>query len=241
MRNRNMLDSFNNAISGIIYAIKTQRNMKVHFLMALAVLFFCLFFNISRGEMIALFITVAFVIFAELVNTAIEAVVDIAVNEYHSIAKIAKDVAAGAVFVTAFNAIIVAYLIFSDKVGPAASSVMQKISNKPTHIVFIGLLITLVCILILKAYFRKGTPFQGGMPSGHAALSFAVLTSIWMLAHDVKVFALALVLSLLVIQSRVETKIHSFFEVFFGAVVGTLIMLILFQIVGNFQLFHITF
>jgi diacylglycerol kinase (ATP) len=176
------------------------------------------------------------VIFAELINTAIEAVVDIIVDEYHPRAKAAKDVAAGAVLVTAINAVIVAYVIFFDKFEPTASSIMNRLSSMPTHIVFVGIVITLISILIIKAYFKTGTPLQGGMPSGHSALAFALSTAIWIMTKDIKIFLMALFLSFLVVQSRVEAKIHSVLEVIIGGFVGILIMLLIFQLVHNYNL-----
>ena len=236
LKNRNMIDSFNNAINGVIYAVRTQKNMKVHCLAAIIVLVLSLFYDLPRTELIVLFLTITLVIFAEMINTSIEEVVDIIVDEFHPRAKIVKDVAAGAVLVTAFNAVVVAYLVFFDKIEPTASSIMSKLSNNPLHIVFIGILITLISIVMLKAYFRTGTPLQGGMPSGHSALAFSILTAIWILTQDIRVFMMALVLSILVVQSRVEAKIHNLYEVIIGAFVGILIMLLLFQLVSNYNL-----
>lgn len=236
MKNRNIIDRFNNAINGVIYAVRTQKNMQIHCSAAILVLFLSLFYNLEKVEMITLFITISFVIFAEMVNTAIEAVVDIIVDEFHPFAKVAKDVAAGAVLITAGNAVIVGYLLFFNKVEPTAVSIMNKLNNTPMHIIFIALLITMICIIFVKAYFRTGTPLEGGMPSGHSALAFAILTSIWVLTNDIKIFTLALVLSLLVVQSRLEAKIHNIYEVIVGAFLGVLIMLMLFQIVNNYNL-----
>lgn len=236
MKNKNLFDSFNNAINGIIYAVRTQRNMKIHCATAILMLLITLFYNLPRAELLVLFLTIILVIFAELVNTAIEAVVDIIVDEYHPRAKVAKDVAAGAVLVTAINAVIVAYIIFFDKIEPTAYSILNKISSTPFHIVFIGILITLICILFIKAYFRTGTPLKGGMPSGHSALAFAIATSIWIMTKDIRIFFLTLFLSLLVVQSRVEAKIHTVVEVIIGGFVGVLIMLMLFQLASNYNI-----
>lgn len=236
VKNRNMIDTFNNAINGIVYAVRTEKNMKIHCAAAILVLFLSLFFDLERFEVIVIIIAVSFVIFAEMVNTAVESVVDIIVDEFHPRAKVAKDVAAGAVVIAALNAVIVGYLIFFDKVEPTAVNIMGKLSNTPLHVVFIALLITMICIIVVKAYFRTGTPLQGGMPSGHSALAFAILTAIWIMTKDIKVFTLALVLSLLVVQSRVEAKIHNVVEVIIGAFLGVLIMLMLFQLINNHNL-----
>ena len=107
MKLKKLVDSFNNAIDGIIYTVRTQRNMKIHMVVTLLVLIACLCFDVSRNEFLILAITITMVIGAELLNTAIEAVVDMNTNYYHPLAKIAKNVAAGAVLLTAINAVVV--------------------------------------------------------------------------------------------------------------------------------------
>jgi len=115
MRVRKLLDSFHYAIDGIIYTLKTQRNMKVHFLAAIAVLFLSLFLKVSKLEVLILFFTISLVIIAEMINTSIEAAIDLITDKYHELAKIAKNVAAGAVLIASLNAIIVGYMIFFDR------------------------------------------------------------------------------------------------------------------------------
>ena len=79
MRSRNLLWSFNYAIEGIVYALRTQRNMRLHALAAATVLFAALFFRISALELVAVVFAIGLVVVAELVNTAIEATVDMAI------------------------------------------------------------------------------------------------------------------------------------------------------------------
>lgn len=230
MRNRNIIDSFNNAINGIVFALKTEKNIKFHFLAAVVVLFISLFTKISRLEILILFFTISLVIVTEMINTAIESIVDIATDTYHPLAKIAKDVAAGAVFIATLNAVVVAYIIFFEKLNLTTYRVITKVQQMPTHVMFISVVMVMVVIMALKAYFNKGTPFHGGMPSGHAALAFSTATAIWFFSQDTAVITLCLVLAFLVAQSRVEGKIHNLFEVFVGAVVGVVITLIIFKL-----------
>src|SRR4051812_16292758 len=96
-----LLKSFRYAIEGLKYAVVTQRNMRIHFITALVVLLLSLCLSLSKLEVLLLFVSITLVLFAELINTSIEAVVDMVTEEYHPLAKIAKDVAAGAVFLTA--------------------------------------------------------------------------------------------------------------------------------------------
>lgn len=112
MRAKNFPESFRFAVAGLIYAFRTQRNVKFHVLAALLV--FCLssYLKLSRTELLFVVFATLLVIITEMVNTAIEAAVDLAVGEnLNPLAKIAKDVAAGAVLVAAVNALAVAGLV----------------------------------------------------------------------------------------------------------------------------------
>ena len=104
---KGLLDSFNYAITGFIYAVRTQRNMKIHMVAAILVIGFSLFTEITKVELLVLFIAITMVMAAELFNTAIEHAIDATTNHYHPLAKIAKNAAAAAVLITAVNAVIV--------------------------------------------------------------------------------------------------------------------------------------
>lgn len=104
--------SFSCAIQGIVYAVASGRNMKVHLLAATAAIGLALLLGINRMEWIALVFTIFLVLFAETINTAIERAVDLVTEENHPLAKLAKDLAAGGVLLVAMNAVIVAVLVF---------------------------------------------------------------------------------------------------------------------------------
>lgn len=230
MKNKNLLDSFNNALNGITYTIKSERNMKFHVFTAITVLILSLFCNLSRIEFLVVCITIGIVIICELFNTAVEVIVDVIVDVYHPKAKIIKDVAAGAVLVSAFLAILVGYFVFFDKLSSGIEMGIQKIRQSQMYLTITALLITIILVLLMKAAFRKGTPFKGGMPSGHAAVAFSITTAISLWTDDAKIAILCLVISLLVVQSRFEAKIHSAFELSIGSAVGVLVTLLIFQI-----------
>lgn len=109
LKNSGFIDAWKNATNGIIYATTTQGNIKKQLIIAIIVVIASLFFNLSKAEFLCFMFTIVLIIFAEMVNTAIETVVDLYVDVYHPKAKIAKDVAAGGVVITAINAVIVAY------------------------------------------------------------------------------------------------------------------------------------
>lgn len=230
MKIKKITDSFNHAIEGIIYAVRTQRHMKFHMVIAILVLLFSLFFDFTKIEMLILFLTISLVIALEMINTAIEATIDVLANYYHPLAKIAKNVAAGAVLVGAINAIVVGYLLFFDKLKPATTTVLLKIKQSDTTVVFICLILIVLVTIIVKAIYGEGTPLKGGMPSGHSALSFGAATAISLLTQDVLIISLCFFLAFLVAQSRVEAKIHSLYETIVGSILGVLITILIFKL-----------
>ena len=179
MEMKKLLESFNHAINGIIDAVRTQRNMKIHIVAAIGVLIACFFFDISKAEFLSLAITITMVISAELVNTAVEAAVDLNTNYYHPLAKVAKNTAAGAVLVTAINALLVGYIVFWDKLSNFSYEVVYKIKHSEPYMIFIALVIVILAVLIIKAIYGEGTPLKGGMPSGHSALAFSRIWSVF--------------------------------------------------------------
>lgn len=229
MRVRKLLDSFNYAFEGIIYALKTQRNMKIHFIVTVIVLVASLFFNFSKVEIILLLLTITLVLIAEMINTSIESTIDLITDQYNIFAKIAKNVAAGAVLIAALNAVVVAYLIFFHRLNPYTHMVLTRVRQSPIHITFIAFLVVIFITIGLKAYFGKGTAMQGGMPSGHAAISFALATSITFISENMFIGTLSLLMALLVCQSRIETRIHNVYEILVGAVIGIIVTVIFFQ------------
>lgn len=116
LKNKNFIDAWKKAFSGIWYAIKTQRNVKVQLVIAIVVIACCIYFKLNITEWMFLSFATILVIITEVMNTAIEEAVNLCTNKYHPIAKIAKDVAAGAVVLAALNAVIMASFIFISKI-----------------------------------------------------------------------------------------------------------------------------
>ena len=135
----NIIEAFNAAIQGIIYTFKYERNMKIHYLIAVAVLIVSLRFNLNKLEMMILILSISLVIVAEMFNTAIENTVDLITQEKHPKAKIEKDVAAGAVVIAAITAAIIGLIIFVPKIwdnwdSPKMSHNFVEKSRKVEHI-----------------------------------------------------------------------------------------------------------
>ena len=114
--NKDFLKAFKFASSGIFYTLSTQRNLKIQMIFAILAIIFGVLFKISTIEWALLVFAIMFVLFAEMMNTAIESVVDLCTEEFNEKAKIAKDVAAGAVLMSSLNSIIIGVLIFLEKI-----------------------------------------------------------------------------------------------------------------------------
>lgn len=115
LKNKNFIDAWKKAFSGIWYAVTTQRNIKIQLVIAVIVVACSIYFKLNIIECMFLTFATMLVIITEVINTAIEEVVNLCTDKYHPIAKIAKDVAAGAVVLAALNAVIIAIFIFISK------------------------------------------------------------------------------------------------------------------------------
>jgi len=205
--------------------------MRVHFAIGAIVLLLGIFLNFTYIEMILLCIVVSFVLFAEMCNTAFECTMDMIKEEFHPMARIVKDICAGAVLLSAISSVVVGYLLFLQKVDTRIEDNIAKIKASDWHITFIILSFILAIVVLTKIFFRSGTPLRGGMPSGHAAISFSIWTIIALLYPNSLVVFLVFILAFLVATSRVRIGVHSALEVFIGSLIGVLVTLLIFQIV----------
>jgi diacylglycerol kinase (ATP) len=205
-------------------------------MLAAAVLVAAVAFGVSRLELMVLLLAITFVLVAELVNTAIEAAVDVASTSFDPMAKLAKDIAAGAVLIAALNAVAVGYLVFSGEVADRSSRFLDRLSDAPAELTLVSLAVTVIIVIALKAYTGRGTPLRGGLPSGHAAVAFAGWMAMTLVlddsSHRFLISSLAFIMALLVAQTRVETGVHSATEVASGGALGAFVTLFLFQAFG---------
>ena len=232
-RAQTILESFNFAFEGIIHVLRTQRNMRIHFLAAVVVLVAALAVGVSKLELIALLLAIAFVFITEMINSALEHAIDVATTSFDPLAKLAKDIAAGAVLIATINAIAIGYLVFSGEVADRSSRLLENLRDAPAQLTLIALVVTVIAVIAAKAYTGRGRPLRGGLPSGHAAVAFAG----WMAAtlvignsHRFLISSLTFIMALLVAQTRVESGIHSALEVTYGGVLGALVTLAVFQL-----------
>jgi diacylglycerol kinase (ATP) len=228
-----VIESFNFAIEGVIHVLRTQRNMRIHFGAAVVVIVVSVAVGVSKIELIVLLLSIAFVLIAEMINTAIEGTIDAATTSFDPMAKLAKDIAAGAVLIASVNAVAVGYLVFAGKAADKTADVLDRVRNAPAEISLVALVLTVIIVIATKAWTGRGTPLRGGLPSGHAAVAFAgwmAATYIVGDAHRFVVSALTFLMALLVAQTRVESGVHSAMEVAYGGALGALVTLSVFQL-----------
>ena len=230
-----LIDSFNYAFEGIIHVLRTQRNLRIHFLAAVLVFGAAIAVGVTRLQLMALVLAIAFVLVAEMLNTAIEGVIDVSTTSFDPNAKLAKDIAAGAVLIASITAVAVGFLVFSSAAGQRATHVLDRVRDAPADITLVALVLVVLIVLATKAWTGRGTPLRGGLPSGHAAIAFAAWVAVTYLVgsdHRFVVSGLALIMAVLVAQTRVESGIHSSLEVVYGAAIGALVTLVVFQLIG---------
>lgn len=230
------IDSANCAIEGILHAARTEKHMRNHFVAALVVLLLSLFLKVTPMEFALLALSVLFVLFAEMVNTAVEAVVDLVSPGFHPLAKVAKDTAAGAVLISACGAAIMGYLILSKYVLPRYGEVLAMFGTPSDMGTVVSVLVVTIVVIMVKSFTGKGTPLHGGIPSGHAAIAFSIATAVSLNTQDPLISILCLSLAVMVSHSRLLMRIHSMREVIIGSLIGsvvTMIVLVLFKKFGS--------
>lgn len=229
-----VIDSFNAAVAGIVHVLKSQRNMRFHFLAAVGVLIASVMLGLALDDLLFLLSAIVLVLLAEMINTAIEMTVDLVQDTYHPLARIAKDVSAGAVFLVSLYAIAVGYLVFFTRgylARPLTVS-LNAIRSSEWDAAFIILIVVSILTIIVKVVFHRGTPFRGGLPSLHAALAFSIFTLAALIPQTpLVVVVLVFALAFLVAQSRIASRIHTFPEVASGGLWGVALTFLLYKLI----------
>jgi len=209
--------------------------MRAHFIVALGVLLAALFLRVSPIEFALLAISILFVLFAELINTAVEAVVDLITPGFHPLAKIAKDTSAGAVLVAACGAGIMGYLILAKYILPLYGKALAMFGTQSDLGTVVAVLVVTIVVIIIKTLSGTGSPLHGGIPSGHAAVAFSIATAVSLNTGDPLISLLSFALAIMVSHSRLLMRIHSMREVVLGSLVGagvTILVLLAFKSFG---------
>ncbi len=227
---RRWIKSANFAIDGILHGTKTQRHLRYHFYVAAFILVLCYILGISRNDFLIITLAVIVVLLAELFNTSIETVVDLASPKHSEKAKIAKDVAAGAVFITAFGAAVIGYIILFPHIRSFFYEGFHIAKHSGEEVSIMAVILVLILVVITKAYLGKGTPLRGGIPSGHSALAFSIWVAVTYTTGSFIASILCFFLAVIIAASRVTAKIHNTWEVILGGMMGAALTFLLFQI-----------
>lgn len=225
------VESFNNAIEGLIFVFKSQRNMKVHFTFVIVILLISVVLRVSFVDFLFIATAMTFVLIAEMFNSALELIMDMISESYHPLVRVAKDVSAGAVLIATINALIVGYLILAKYLSQPIFTGLGRILESPWYITLICILLVMIIAIGIKIFLGRGTPFYGGMPSAHSAIAFSIWTIVTILSRNTLIMVLTFVAAMMVAQGRLISGIHTLREVFFGAVLGVLISLLMFQVI----------
>lgn len=146
MRNKNFFESVRAAWSGVAHAWAAGGNIRFHWLAAYTVLLLGIWLDLPAGELALVVLTSALVIAAELVNTAVEEAINLAADSFHPTAKVAKDLAAGAVFVAAAAALAVASLLFIPRLEALPGALRAHLGHPDVLLALqLALLFILLC------------------------------------------------------------------------------------------------
>lgn len=221
-----VLQSFRYALDGLKYTIVTQRNMRIHVLVSIGVLLLSLYLPLSKMEVLVLFISIALVLFAELMNTVMETIVDMVTEEYHPLAKIAKDVAAGAVLLTAGLAVIVGLSLFY----PYLNSVFAGLIDfgRPRYGPNIGFAAIVVAnfflTLMVKGWFNRFKK-HAYEPSMTTSIAVCVSTLISAMIGNLIGAILVFFLTFMLVVFRYRMK-PQLVPIGFGAIWGVLVAVV---------------
>ena len=235
IKKRSFLHSLNNAATGFLHVLRHEPNMRIHFLAAFLLLLVAFFVGVQRMDWLILCMATCLVLMAEMINTAIEETLDFIHPKYHSSITVIKDVSAGMVLIAALNLLVCSFFIFSKYWMTPLEFFVLRLRHSEGYLLFLSAVAAIFIVTYAKARGKKGTPFRGGVVSGHTAVAFSLWTVIVFTVQDnMFVIAVVLLLALLVGQSRLRSKIHSFWEVVAGALIGIAVTAFF------FKLFHLS-
>lgn len=227
---RKWIQSANHAIEGILHAAKTQRHMRYHFYAAILILIVSFSIGISWSEVVILITLSIIVLSVEMLNSALETITDILFREYDEKAKRIKDMAAGAVLITAMGAAVIGFVILYEPVKDFFYNGLNIAKHAKSDVAVVSLVVVLILVVLAKSFFGKGQPLRGGMPSGHAAVAFSLWIAVTFISESFMPSLIVLFMAILIAQSRVSTGAHKPLEVILGALLGIVVTFVLFKI-----------
>lgn len=231
-KNKTLFSATKNALNGIIHAFKTERNLRLDYLVGAMVLIVSLFFDFTKVELICLVITIGFVIFAEMINSTVEYIVNLVKTEFDLNAKAAKDIAAGGVLIASIISVIVAYLLFVDKIRQASTELLTAVLSSKSHILVTILFVATILVVILKGIFSKDKDnnYVKAFPSARVTISFTLSTYLFVITKSLIVGGVALALSLMVSSIKRENDKTTIMQIILSALIGILLVLCVYQL-----------
>lgn len=231
-KNKTFFSATKNALNGIIHAFKTEKNLRIDYLIGVLVLFVSLFFDFTKTELICLVITIGFVIFAEMINSTVEYIVNLITTEYDLNAKAAKDIAAGGVLMASIIAVIVAYLLFVDKIRQASTALLTTVLSSKAHMLVTILFVVAIFIVILKGIFSKSDDnnYVKSFPSARVTISFALSTYLFVITQNLLVGGIAFALSFMVSSIKRENDKTTIAQIVLSALIGILLVISIYQL-----------
>ncbi len=230
-KNKSLVGAMRYALNGIIHAFKTERNLRIDYIIGALVLVCSLFFDFSKTEMICLILTIGFVIFSEMINTTVEYIVDLITQEYNENAKAAKDIAAGGVLISGGISVIVAYFLFVDKLSHASTTMLTSILSSRAHLLVTILFVLVLLTVVIKGIMnKKKENYVEAFPSTRVAVSFALSIYLYIITKSFLVGGIALFLAFMISSLKKEKDNVSYLHLIFSALLGILVVLTVYHI-----------
>ncbi|RKN86955.1 diacylglycerol kinase family protein [Paenibacillus ginsengarvi] len=224
--------SFRYAYEGLKHSLSTQQNMQFHFFVAFIVLILALLFELPKTEILFVLLSVTLVIVCELINTAVEKAVDLAMPDRHPLAKIAKDVAAAAVLVSAVFAAIVGMVVFYEPIDRLISRAgTGETVLTPGLIWTLISLVALTIVVVQTRFSDRRIPLR---PSLLTAVSFAISTWIALLTGKTLIALLGYSLSIQLTFVLYDKRSRQLPALAIGAIIGTIMTVLAYFMIRNF-------
>jgi len=204
--------------------------MRYHFYAAIIILIVSFSIGITWSQIMILITLSIIVLSVEMLNSALETITDILFRDYDERAKRIKDMAAGAVLITAMGAAVIGFVILFEPVKNFFYTGLNIAKHAKSDVAIVSLIVVLIMVVLTKSFFGKGEPLRGGMPSGHAAVSFSMWVAVTMISESFIPSLLVLFMAVIIAQSRVSTGAHRPLEVIVGALLGITVTFTLFKL-----------
>ena len=167
-----------------------------------------------------------------MINSTVEYIVNLITTEYNLNAKSAKDIAAGGVLIASIISVIVAYLLFIDKIRNASTALLSAVLSSKAHLFVTILFVVVLLTVILKGVFSKDKEhnYVKAFPSARVTVSFALATYLFIITKSLLVGGISFVLSIMVSSMKRENDDATFLQMLLSALIGILLVIAIYQL-----------